>query len=365
MKRAVMILLLLSGWFQIAEGQTVDYIVEQVIAANYPVALAFAPDGRLFYTEKTTGNVRVISADGELQREPVIHLPTTANRERGMLGIALDPDYADNGYIWVYHTAEGTARDYPSNRVVRFQEIDGVGSNPVVMLDVPIENGSLEHNGGNLHFDSEGYLYVSIGDYREAANSQDLTTMQGKIHRFAVVDDALVPAPGNPYPDSSIYALGLRNPFDFTFDPISGSLLATENGQDCDDEVNLILPGFNYGAGENYECVGLDGEVDVPLYVPPLLSWTPTIAPTGIVVYNHSAVPEWYGNVFFCAWNAGAESMWRAEMNEARNAIQIVYSMNLQGASCRIDIAVSLDGALYFTSVGEDGGAIYRLIPEN
>jgi glucose/arabinose dehydrogenase len=341
-------------------NEPVDYTVEQVLPANYPVALAFAPDGRLFYTEKVTGNVRLVSPDGTLQPEPVINLPTTANVERGMLGIALDPNYTENGFIWVYHTAEGSATDYPANEIVRFHEENGVGSDPVVMLSVPITNGEVEHNGGNIHFDSEGYLYVSIGDYREPANSQNMDVYPGKLHRFAVENDQLVPAPDNPFADSSIYAYGLRNSFDFTFDPTSGHIFATENGQACDDEINVIIAGFNYGAGEDYECVGTD-LLDDPLYMPPLLSFTPTIAPTGIVIYDNAAIPQWNGQLFYCAWVTG--DLTRAILSRSRTAITETHTVDLQGAQCRIDVEVSPDGALYFTTVGEEGGAIYRLVP--
>ncbi|NWF69542.1 MAG: PQQ-dependent sugar dehydrogenase [Chloroflexi bacterium] len=341
---------------------SVSYSVERYLPANYPVALAFAPDGRLFYTEKISGSVRVVSADGVLQPVPVITLPTTANAERGMLGIALDPAYSENGYIWVYHTAEGTARDYPANRIVRFREVNGVGSDPQVMLSVPITNGELEHNGGNLHFDTRGYLYVTIGDYRDEANAQNLDVLPGKIHRFAVVDDQLVPAPDNPFPASSVYAYGLRNSFDFTFDPLTGRIFATENGQDCDDEINLILPGFNYGAGENYRCVG-SALLDEPNYMTPLLSFTPTIAPTGIVVYDHPAIPQWYGQILFCAWNFGR--MTRVLLNAARSEVVETRDVDLQGAQCRIDLAIGPEGAVYFTTVGAEGGAIYRLMPHD
>ncbi|MFN8375937.1 MAG: PQQ-dependent sugar dehydrogenase [Anaerolineae bacterium] len=307
MKTKLLTFALLLCTFSFAFAQDTEftnYTVERYLLANYPVTLAFTPDGRLFYTEKTTGNVRVVSVDGVLQAEPVINLPTTANVERGMIGIAIDPHYSENGYIWVYHTKEGNARDYPANEIVRFHEENGVGSDPQVMLSIPITNGEVEHNGGNLHFDAAGYLYVTVGDYRDPANSQNLETIPGKIHRFAVENDQLVPAPGNPFENSSVYAYGLRNSFDFTFDPISGRIFATENGQDCDDEINIILPGFNYGAGENYQCIGTT-LLDDPNYMPPLLSFTPTIAPTGIVVYDNAAIPQWQGQVLFCSWNTG------------------------------------------------------------
>jgi glucose/arabinose dehydrogenase len=339
----------------------VPYTVELVTRANYPVALAFAPDGRLFYTEKTTGSVRVILPDGTLQREPVITFEVDALAERGLLGITLDPAYADNGLIWVFYTARGTARDYPANTIARFREADGVGSDPEILLQVPITTGSLIHNGGNLRFDGDGLLYVSVGDYDNAANSQDLTTIPGKIHRFAVTGDGLQPAPDNPFPDSSIYAYGLRNSFDFDFDPISGHVFATENGLHCDDEINVILSGFNYGGGPGYTCGGTAQGIETPLLLSGLLTFTPTQAPTGIVIYDHPAVEAWYGSLFFCVWNDGYPSLRRVVLDESRVAVTAVEPLPLGEGRCRIDLEIGPEGALYFTTVGSDGGAIYRL----
>jgi glucose/arabinose dehydrogenase len=340
------------------DSNRTSYTVERYARADYPVALAFAPDGRLFYTEKNSGNVRVIRADGILQRDPVIHLDTSALVERGMLGISLDPDDQNNRYIWVFHTAEGTARDYPSNRIIRFYERHGVGSDPQIMLSVPITNGQLHHNGGTILFDTNGLLYVSLGDYGNAENAQDLATIPGKIHRFRVTEDGLQPAEGNPFADSSVYAFGLRNSFDFTLDPISGRIFATENGLHCDDELNLIVPGFNYGWGPDYECVGT-GRLNLQRYAPPLLSFTPTEAPTGIVIYDHPAIPEWNGQLFFCAWNTGV--IRKVTLNDARTQVADVQVVDLQGFECRIDITVGPDGALYFT----DPDGIYRIRPHS
>lgn len=354
------------------EVEGVRYRVERVQVANYPVALAFASDGRLFYTEKTTGNVRVISADGKLQPTPVINFVSSALAERGLIGLTLDPDYRENGMIWVFHTAEGTARDYPANRIVRFREQDGMGSDPEVMLSVPVETGSLIHNGGNLRFDDDGLLYVSFGDYDLPANSQDLTTIPGKIHRFEVTDDGLLSAPSNPVFDDddtanvqqSIFAYGLRNPWDFDFDAESGYLFATENGDNCDDEINLILPGFNYGAGEGYVCGDAAPGIDRTRYLQGLLTFTPTEAPTGIVVYDHPAVQQWTGKVFFCVWNDGIP-LRMLTLNANRTAVEQIDPLPMpDGVQCRIDLEIAPDGSLYFTTVGSDGGAIYRIVPE-
>lgn len=341
-------------------GSLAQYVVEQYKPANYPVALAFAPDGRLFYTEKATGMVRVIPAGDSAPTQEVITFPVDSLVERGLLGIALDPNYSDNGYIWVVATKPGDAQNYPANQIIRFHEQDNAGSDPQVMLSVPITTGELKHNGGNVHFDSNGLLYVSFGDYGDAANAQNIDAIPGKIHRFQVAGDQLVPAPDNPFVDNSIYAYGLRNPFDFAFDPFSGALLAAENGFKCDDEIDLILPGKNYGWNADYgeACFGLN-PVAVPDYQPPLVSFNPTIGMSGITVYGDGAAfPEWAGNIFFCNWNEGA--MQRAVLDEARTAITAIYPLDLQGFFCRIDVTVGPEGGLYFA----DPAGIYRIVPQ-
>ena len=124
-----------------------------------------------------------------------------------------------------------------------------------------------------------------------------------------------------------------------------------------------MINGFNYGWSETYECTGTDLIAGLSLYAPPLLSYTPTIAPTGIVFYNHSTIPEWQGDLFFCSWNFG--TLYRVELNDARNAVSAVHGLDLGGVQCRLDIVISPAGELYFGTVGEDGGAIYRIRPVN
>lgn len=330
--------------------------------ANFPVGMVFTPEGELLYTEKTTGKVRYVNASGTRQVAPVITFPTSSLQERGMQNITLDPDYANNGYVWVFYTAEGTVRDFAANKVVRFRVEDGIGSDPVEFLSIPIENGNLLHNGGGLQFDDEGYLYIGIGDYGDPTQPQNLDLPHGKIHRYRVEDDVLVIPDDNPFANSSIYAYGLRNPFDYAFDPVSGRPFATENGDNCDDEINLVLAGFNYGYREDYECVGRGRITGLQRYLPPLISYTPTIAPAGITFYEHPAIPQWENDLFFCSWNDGV--MHYIKLSSGRNQIVSDTALNLGDVRCRIGIVQSPDGAIYFGTVGADGGAIYRLIPE-
>lgn len=337
------------------------YTVETFLPANFPVGMVVLPDGGMLYNEKTTGNVRLIRADGTRQLTPVIHLPITALQERGMLGITIDPDFEDNRLVYVVHTREGTARDFPANTLVRFRLNDeGQGEDLETLFSVPIETGSLLHNGGHVHFDAQGALYLTLGDYGNPAYAQDSEAPQGAIHRFILTDDGIQAHPDNHY-GNSVYAIGFRNPFDFAFDPVSGRLFVTEVGPDCDDEINIVIPPFNYGWREGYECVGMGHVADVPLYSPPLMSFTPVITPTGIIFYDHPAVPAWHNDLFFCDWNYG--DLWRVVLDETRGVVVDAYTLDLGTATCRISLVVGADGALYFGTVGAGGGAIVRLVP--
>src|SRR4051812_8904901 len=137
-----------------------------------PTAMAFDPAGRLFYTEKVSGRVRLFRG-GSLQSSPVITFSVDSSVERGLLGIAIDPGFASNHYIYVYYTcAVGAGCPTTENRVARFTENNGVGSNPTTIFASPQTAGN--HNGGNIHFGPDGKLYISIGDNADAANSQNV-----------------------------------------------------------------------------------------------------------------------------------------------------------------------------------------------
>lgn len=341
----------------------ITYDVELYVRTpNLLTGMEFAPDGRLFYNEKETGDVRVVSADGKLQPDPVIHFRVDSLGERGLIGIALDPQFEENHYIWVYLTApKVTDEGYKVwQQVIRFTETDGVGSDPIIMLEVPYESRDYSwHTGGRLRFDQDGYLYVSIGDNATPANAADLSVYPGKIHRFQVVGDKLEIPADNPWADNSAFAIGFRNPIDFVFDPYSDSIFGTENGPSCDDEVNLIQAGHNYGWREGYSPISncddeRPGEFEEYTY--PLVHYSPTIAPVGIGIYTGDQIPVFQGNVFFCAWNDG--KMRSLTLNDERN--QVVYEelIDLKNASCHTAVLTGLDGALYFAS----SSGIYRLV---
>ncbi|HEY0072000.1 MAG TPA: PQQ-dependent sugar dehydrogenase [Chloroflexia bacterium] len=330
------------------EGLPPGVRVETVLTdMEDPIAMAFDPAGRLFYTEKVTGNVRLF-AGGKLQPNPVIHFDVSSASERGLLGIAIDPNFNQNRFIYVYHTAPGSATE---NRVVRFVERDGVGSNPTTIFASPQTAGN--HDGGNIHFGPDGKLYISIGDNANSDNAQDLTVKNGKIHRInpdgSIPDDN--PKWNVPNAQRSIYAYGVRNSFDFTFDSVvPGRIFASENGPGCDDEMNRIEAGFNYGWGPGTPCN--EQEIDPGINTIQPLWYLPRgeccEAPTGIEVYTGWQIPEWKDQLFMSAYQGG--KLRHFYLNADRTAL--TRSNVVQGVEVNMDIETGPDGALYFMEGG-------------
>jgi glucose/arabinose dehydrogenase len=315
---------------------------------NGPIAMAFDPTGRIFYTEKS-GAVRLI-VNGTLQTDPVITFSVDTCSERGLLGIALDPNFSANHFVYVYYTAASNCGS-TQNKVVRFIENNGVGSNPVEIFSSRQDAGN--HNGGNIHFGPDGKLYISVGDNATAANAQDVTVKNGKMHR--VNPDGSIP-PDNPVFTQtgalpSLYAMGLRNSFDFTFDTVAtGRIFASENGPNCDDEMNRIEGGYNYGWRANYPCDDADPDPEfntiAPLWYVPDTSCC--VAPTGIEVYRGTRVPQWQNNLFMCSYNDGV--LHHFYLNADRTLVTTVATV--QGVTCNSDLQTGTDGALYYMEGG-------------
>jgi glucose/arabinose dehydrogenase len=224
----------------------------QLIAAGLevPWAVALAADGRLFVTERP-GRVRIVrlGAGGGLDARPWATLPARANpdAERGLLGIALDPDFARNGFVYLYYSYGG-AGGATLNRLVRMHDTNGAGTDETILIDnIP---GSSNHDGGRIAFGPDGKLYVATGDGEQQARAQDRNSLGGKILRLE--RDGSVPS-DNPFPGSPVFSLGHRNVQGLAFQPDTGVLYETEHGPSgffpacCQDEVNRIEAGANYG----------------------------------------------------------------------------------------------------------------------
>jgi len=240
-------------------------------AAGFSSATAFAqaPDGRMFVAEQG-GQLRVVTAAGELLTTPFITLNVDPNGERGLLGVALHPNFASNRYVYLYYT---TPENGTHNRISRFTanpsnpNIVSVGSE-LRIADLPALSSATNHNGGALHFGNDGKLYVAVGDNANSSTAPDLNSPFGKMLRFN--DDGSIPS-DNPFCNTAgllrcaIWARGLRNPFTFAVRPSDGRIHINDVGAGSWEEVNLGEPGANYGWPSS-EGPTTDAGVTAPLF---------------------------------------------------------------------------------------------------
>lgn len=250
---------------------TFPYRIEAVAEnLEVPWDMEAAPDGTIYFTERP-GRIRLIR-EGRLLEKPLVSLEERVHHggEGGLLGLALDPAFSENGYLYVYHTYEqqGEVR----NRVLRMT-VSGerVTEERIIIEGLP---GARNHNGGRVKFGPDGMLYVTAGDIYNTALAQDPDSLGGKILRIR--PDGIVPE-DNPFPDSPVYSLGHRNPQGLDWHPESGALFSSEHGQTAHDEINIIEAGNNYGWP-----VIEGGESAEGLVKPLVHSGSETWAPSGI-----------------------------------------------------------------------------------
>jgi glucose/arabinose dehydrogenase len=227
-----------------------------------PWEIAFLPDGRMLVTERP-GTLKLIGSDTSHKVEKVFHVG-----EGGLLGLTVDPDFSRNRYIYLYYTYNDPVG--LTNRVSRFRlEEDSLGEEKAILDGI---KGYRFHDGGRIKFGPDGKLYVTTGDAGETSLAQNLNSPNGKILR--VNPDGSVPS-DNPFSNSYVYSYGHRNPQGISWDHL-GNLWATEHGPDARDEINLIIPGKNYG----WPIVTGD-TTGVDIQTPKLHSGEGTWAPSG------------------------------------------------------------------------------------
>jgi glucose/arabinose dehydrogenase len=318
-----------------------------VDGVSMPVGLVFTPDGRLLFSEAFDGTVRVAERVGEQARllpTPFVKLDIAKGGEAGALGLAVDPNYAQNRWVYLYYSQpDPTKADRRPwhNRIVRFTDVDNVGQNMTVIFDNIEMSRQGRHNGGRMLFGPDGKLYVTVGNAEEKENSQDLKNPNGKVLRLN--PDGSIPS-DNPFPGSPIYAYGFRNMFGLALHPTTNAFYVTENSGDSHDEINLIQPGGNYGF-PFYEGAG-----DDPRFVDPIWeSGARTIGPTGLTFYTGDQIPQYRGDLFFCAVNTGA--LTRLRLSSAD--YQTVEGSEVIANNCHLDVTNGLDGRLYYASVSQ------------
>ncbi len=331
-----------------------NFTETQIAGISRPTAMEIAPDGRIFVCEQT-GALRVIK-NGALLTTPFMTLSVDPDGERGLLGIAFDPNFATNHFLYVYYTVPIEPRH---NRVSRFTANGDVviPGSETILLELNNLTTASNHNGGAIHFGPDGKLYVATGENATPSNSQTLSNMLGKILR--INSDGSIPA-DNPFftqatgNNRSIWAMGLRNPFTFAFQPGSGRLFINDVGQNTWEEINDGIAGSNYGWPVT------EGVTTDPRFRSPLFAYghgssaTTGCAIAGGTFYNPVTVQfpsSFVGKYFFADLCSG----WIRVFDPASGTGSDFAS----GISQPVDVKVGADGSLYYLSIGS--GSVFRV----
>lgn len=329
----------------------------EVIATNLlvPWAIAISEEGKLYVTERS-GSIWILD-NGRFLSEPLIRFafPFISQGEGGLMGIALDPDFTNNRFIYVMHTYYDDGRLY--NRVVRLVEENDKAVVDRVLIDhIP---GSSVHNGGRIKIGPDQKLYIATGDAGEGELAQDLSSLAGKILRINT--DGSIPE-DNPFKNSPVYTLGHRNPQGLAWSP-DNELYATEHGPTAHDEINRILPGRNYG----WPIVKGDEitnriEVEIPLVHSGDVTW----APSGLAFIEDGV----WNNRLMAGGLRGEELILLTLNNDGTKMENIELWLKNSFGRFREVLSTS-DGTIYLTTSNQDGRGnpdntddkIIRLIP--
>ncbi len=332
----------LSLLVSVAQAQKFDEydVVVETVAENLeiPWEIAFAPDGKIFFTERP-GKLRVIE-EGKLNPEPVISIDVSRG-EGGLLGLALDPNFKENHYLYLHFTYSEFLSTF--NKVVRFTEKDSQLSDEMVLIDqIP---GGPFHDGGRIKFGPDDKLYITTGDAGNANLAQDLNSLAGKILR--INRDGSIPD-DNPFTNSPIFSYGHRNPQGLDWHPTSKILVASEHGSSAHDEINVVEAGKNYG------WPLIVGDEKRPEFENAILhTGDETWAPSGAVFYTSDNVPKWKGKYFIATLRGNHLRM--LDLDIEKNQVISSESLFSNTFGRLRDASMGPDGNLYLLTSNRDG----------
>lgn len=345
--------------------------IETILTLNSPWAMSFLPNGQLLVTEKP-GSLLLV--DPEQKSEVAVRgVPSVVNAGQGGLGdVVLHPDFPDNQLVYLSSVERA---DAGSRAVVhRFRLVQDGPDAPrledaqVIWRQSHAPQGS-GHFSHRLAFDAEGYLFISSGERQEFTPSQDQASNLGKIVRLQ--DDGTLPS-DNPFQEENevtrqIWTWGHRNPLGLAFDA-EGRLWSTEMGPRGGDELNWIQRGKNYGypevsEGDHYNGDPIPRHATRPEFQAPLISWTPVISPSSLLIYSGGMFPEWQGDAFI--GGLSSQALIRVtRLNPASNSSPPApYEAQRFPFGARIrEVEQGPDGSIYLLEDGPQG-RLLRLSP--
>jgi len=311
-----------------------------------PWAIDFAPDGRIFLTERP-GRIRIVER-GQLRAEPWMVLDVATVSEAGLMGLALDPQFNKNRFVYAAYTYRA-ANGRLQNRLVRLRDDPKGRKGSLDKTLIDNVAGANNHDGGRVKFGPDGKLYWTMGDAQNTRLAQNLSSLNGKILRLN--SDGTIPA-DNPFPNSFVYSYGHRNPQGLAWQPGTGRLYATEHGPSgfqgcCRDEVNLIEAGKNYGWPE------IRGEETREEMESPIIDsgLRETWAPAGAAFATHG---PWAGSLLFTGLAGRTLYRITLDANDPRKVAKLDRLFYRQYGRLR-DVVAGPDGNLYLLTSNRDG----------
>lgn len=323
------------------------------IQRSQAVSMAFAPDGRMFFTEKRTGEIRILENGTILPKPFAKFAKLYFGDHEGLLGITLDPDFKSNHLVYVYSTHLDNQTGMPFNRVIRLVDNESKGTNATILIDkIPAdEDGNFA--GGALAFGPDKKLYITVGMDHRPLDAQNSTSFLGKVLRINT--DGSIPS-DNPIRNSTIYTLGHRNMFGVAFDTINGTGIVTENGDTHFDEINLIKKGGNYGFPlEQFPSVA--SIANQSKFLAPIRAFERVISPTQAIFYDGLKFPQLHDKFVYGSYNDGNLRALKIYENKSGQAVEeLVLEIPQEMPDNIAAVAQSPSGEIYFA-----GYNIYKL----
>jgi aldose sugar dehydrogenase len=365
-------------------------VTEVASGLSFPTTMAFIGSNDILVLQKNDGKVRRVIG-GVLQSSAVLDVAVDGNNERGLLGIAVHPNFPTSPFVYLYYTESNTGSDSSgaaaANRVYRYTWNGSTLGSPLLIADLPVTDGP-NHNGGVITFGPDGKLYIIIGDLNRNGQLQNFSGGPAPDDTSVILrlnDDGSIPS-DNPFFSqggnvAKYYAYGIRNSFGMAFDPVTNKLWMTENGPNSFDEINLVDAGFNSGweklmgpdarnANNLTDLFSLSGSH----YADPKFSWLNTVAPTAIVFLDSTSLGASYQDDAFVG-DINNGNLYHFRPNAARDGflfsgaglVDLVADNNAELDETIIgtefagitDLKIGPDGRLYVVSFGD--GKIYAI----
>ena len=352
-------------------GTALPFALTEVTKFEEPWAINFLPDGRMLVTEKK-GVLLLVSADGKEHSE-IARIPVDSEGQGALMDVVPHPKFAENRLVYISASQAGTGgkgvvlmrgrlAEDPNIRCVRApcsnMRLEGLQT---IFRGLPLVDGN-GHYSGRIAFAPDGHLFFTSGERQKFTPAQDPKATLGKVLRL---NDDGTPAAGNPLAakgfDPAIWSYGHRNLLGIGFDA-AGNLWETEMGPKGGDEVNLILPGRNYGYplasnGSHYDGRDIPDHRAGDGFEAPKVWWNPSISPSSLIVYSGKLFPEWKGDLFIGALSGTA--LIRVDVNgtDAKKGDQWDMGARIRG------VREGPDGAIWVLEDGDTGGRLWKITP--